>query len=416
MSKIKKVLARQIIDSRGIPTIETQVILSDDIAARSAVPSGVSKGTYEAVELRDGGPKYGGMGVSQAVKNVNEIIGPKLEGMEILDQKKIDRTMIELDGTQNKSKLGSNAIISVSQAAVRAGAKSSLLPTPLYIRQFVNGNLGKKIPTPMFNVLEGGKHGSGELNLQEFLVVPASSKSFSEGLEIGLAVYHSVKKKVAEKGMTTLIADEGGFSPNLSSNQEGFALIKEAIDASGFVFSLDVFMGTDAAANSFIDGKVYRLKDKSVPYSASDLTEFYKNLFAEYALIYMEDLMGEDDWDGWKKVYQALGDKTIIAGDDLTTTNPYRLQLALDNKAINGIIIKPNQIGTITEAIAVMEIARYTGLKVIVSHRAGETTDPFIADFAVGVGADYMKLGAPARERIVKYNKLLQIEEELSRI
>ncbi|HVT01709.1 MAG TPA: phosphopyruvate hydratase [Patescibacteria group bacterium] len=417
MSKIKSIHARQILDSRANPTVETTVILTDGITARSAVPSGAVANTYEAIFLRDSDQtKYAGMGVLNAVKNVNEVIAPKIEGMEVLDQQKIDKAMIEMDGTPNKAKLGANATLSVSQAVVKAAAQASMLPTPLYIRQFVSGNFGKNIPIPMFNLIEGGKHGGQTINLQEVLLIPASSKSFSESLEMSALIYHALKKNIYERSQTTLNADEGGFSPALATNVEAFNLLKDSIERAGFTFSLDAFMGIDASANNFVDGKLYRLKDRAVPYNSDDLVEFYRNIISEYGLIYVEDPFSEDDWEGWKKMYQALGDKTIIAGDDLTTTNPYRLQLALDNKVINAMLIKPSQIGTVTEAIAVAEVARYTGLKIVVSHRSGETLDPFSADFAVGIGADYTKFGAPARERVSKYNKLLEIEEELAKI
>ncbi|HVZ67620.1 MAG TPA: phosphopyruvate hydratase [Patescibacteria group bacterium] len=417
MSKIKSIRARQILDSRANPTVEATVILSDGITARSAVPSGAVANTYEAIFLRDSDQnKYGGMGVLNAVKNINEIIAPKIEGMEVLEQQKIDKAMIELDGTPNKAKLGANATISVSQAVIKAGAQSSMLPTPLYIRQFVSGNFGKNIPIPMFNLIEGGKHGGQTINLQEVLLIPASSKSFSESLEMGARVYHALKKNIYERSQTTLNADEAGFSPALATNTEAFSLLKDSIEKAGFSSSLDAFMGVDASANNFVDGKLFKLKDRAVPYNTNDLVEFYRSLLNDFGLIYFEDPFPEDDWEGWKKMYEAIGDKAMIAGDDLTTTNPYRLQLALDNKVINAILIKPSQIGTVTEAIAVAEIARYTGLKIVVSHRSGETLDPFAAEFAVGIGADYTKFGAPARERIAKYNKLLEIEEELAKI
>ncbi len=418
MSKIKRIFAREILDSRGNPTIETTVILSDETTGRSSVPSGASRGTYEALELRDtDSDRYSGMGVSKAISNVNELIGPSLVGMDAFEQQKIDRHMIEMDGTQNKGKLGANAILSTSQAIIKAAARSSLLPVSLYIRQFTSSkNLGKKLPIPMFNMLEGGKHGGNSLNFQEFLVIPASSKTYSESLEIGVSIYRSLKKMLFEKSESVLNADEGGFSPDLSTNREGLILIKEAIGQSGFSLSLDVFTGIDAAANSFLDGKVYRLRDRAIPFNTDDITELYQGLIAEFSLIYLEDPLAEDDWDGWKKLFSKIGDKILVIGDDLVTTNPYRLQLALDNKVVGGIVIKPNQIGTITEAIAVSEIARYTGLKIVVSHRSGETEDSFIADFAVGIGADYVKFGAPARERAVKYNKLLEIEYELEKI
>lgn len=414
MAKIKQITAREILDSRGNPTVETMVELADGIIAKSAVPSGAVQSTYEAIELRDNDKnRYGGMGVKTAIENVNKTIAKEIVGMDVLEQQKIDKTMIELDGTQNKSKLGANAILSVSQAVAKAAARSSLLPTSLYLRQFVNGNLGKKMPTPMFNLIEGGKHSGNTLNFQEFLVIPATSKTYSESLEMGAGIYRSLRKLLFEKGFGVLNAEEGGFGPNLSTNQSAFVILKQAIEQAEYSFSLDVFMGLDASANTFIDGKMYRIKDKAIPYTPQELGDFYKMLLSEFALVYLEDPFAEDDWEAWKMLSAEIGSKTLISGDDLTTTNPYRLQLALDNKTIGGVVIKPNQIGTVTESIAVVEIARFTGLKIIVSQRSGETMDTFISDFAVGVGADYVKFGAPARERVAKYNKLLQIEKDL---
>lgn len=414
MSKIKQIYAREILDSRGNPTVQSTVILSDGINGTSSCPSGSSKGTYEAIELRDGDPeKNDGMGVLKAIENVNNVISPRLQGIEVSEQQKLDKIMIELDGTQNKARLGANAILSVSQAIVKAAAKSSLMPTSLYIRQFVNGKFGKRIPTPMFNLIEGGEHSNGSINFQEFLVIPATSKSYKEALSIGTGIYHALRNILLERNETVLVADEGGFSPNLDTNATALALLKQAVEKSGFSLSYEVFMGMDVAANSFMEGKIYKLSDRPVAYNTSDLIDFYLSLVKDYPIIYIEDPLGEDDWEGWKKAYLALHDKTLIVGDDLITTNPYRLQLALDNNVVGGVVIKPNQIGTITEAIAVAEIARYKGLKLIVSHRSGETNDNFLADFAVGIGADYVKFGAPARERIVKYNRLLEIESDL---
>ncbi|OGH12741.1 MAG: phosphopyruvate hydratase [Candidatus Levybacteria bacterium RIFCSPHIGHO2_01_FULL_40_10] len=415
MPKIKAIYAKSILNSEGNPTVEATVVASDGSASYSSVPAGVTRGAYEAVELYDGDMKKNqGLGVTLAVKNINEVIGPKLAGMEILEQQKIDTAMVELDGTQNKGKLGANAILSVSQAVVKAGAMSSLLPTPMYIRQFVSGNLGKKMPIPMFNILEGGKHGASSLNIEEFLIVPASSKTYRDSLEMGTAIYHSLKKTLIDRGQSSLVAAQGGFSPDIGTTQAACGVIKAAIETSGYSFSYDVFMGIDAAANTFVDGKVYKLKDRAMPYTQDDLVEFYRALLTEFSLIYIEDPFGENDWEGWQKIHQALGSKTIIAGDDITCTNPYRLQMALDRGVLGALVVKPSQIGTISEAIAAAEIARYKGLKLVVSGRASETIDSFIADFAVGIGADYVKFGAPARERASKYNKLLQIEEEMS--
>lgn len=360
--------------------------------------------------------KYDGKGVNSAIKNVNEVIAPSLVGMEALHQGEIDKAMITLDGTPNKSKLGANSILSVSQAVAKAAANSSVLPLALYLKQFSTADEKKRIPVPMFNLIEGGKHGGNSLNFQEFLIIPASSKSFSEGMEIGVSVYHALEAIIYERSQSALSAKEGGFSPELPSNQDGFNLLREAIESSTFSFSLDLFMGLDACAGSFLHGKEYKLKDRSEPYTQTDLVAYYKALATDYSLTYIEDPFGQDDWEGWKKIHHDLNEKLLITGDDLTSTNPYRLQLATDNNVIGGVVLKPSQIGTVTEAIAFAEIAKYKKLKVIVSGRSGETEDDFIADFAVGVGADYVKFGAPARERNVKYNRLLEIEQDISKI
>lgn len=414
MAIISNVSAREIFNSRGNPTIETSVTLDDGSIGCSSVPSGASTGTYEAAELRDNDKnRFDGKGVLKAVDNINTFISKTIIGMDSFNQSGIDRAMIALDGTPNKANLGANAILSVSQAIIKASAKAQKMSTLSYIRQFSRVDT-RKMPVPIFNLIEGGKHANNLLDFQEFLVVPASTKSYSESLEIGVRVYQALKKMITDRSLVTLVADEGGFSPEIGNNRAALTFLKEAIETSGVVFSYDIFMGLDIAANTLLDGKLYRLIDKPNPYSARDLLNFYQELFSEYSLIYIEDPYSENDTDGWKKIYEALGEKALIVGDDLTTTNPLRLDHALENKLIGGIVIKPNQIGTVTEAIAVAEIARIKGLKIIVSHRSGETEDTFIADFAVGIGADYAKFGAPARERIIKYNRLLEIEQELA--
>lgn len=414
MPKIKTVWARQILDSRGIPAVESTVVLDDETTASSSAPSGLSKSSQEAVELRDEDKsKYNGMGVAKAVQNVNTVIAQGLAGLDVTAQQAIDKVMIDIDGSTNKSNLGANATLSVSQAVMKAGAKSSSMPIPWYIKQFMTTGHELKMPIPMFNVLEGGKHGRNQLNFQEFLVVPASSKTFSEGLEIGAAVYKSLEKKINDSNMSTLIADEGGFSPDIASNEEALAFLKDAVSASGYTFALDAFLGLDCAANSFKEKDGYRLCDRPEIYDQKEMADLYEHLVSEFSLIYLEDPFAEDDLDGWKKISLTLLGKTLLVGDDLVSTNPFLLQTAINNKVINGIIVKPNQIGTISEAIAVVEIAKFAGYKIIVSHRSGETEDSFIADFAVGVGADYAKLGAPGRERVIKYNRLAAIEQEI---
>src|SRR3989344_3570632 len=425
MAKIKSIHAEEILDSRGVPTIETTVQLADGVVAKSSVPSGQSKGSYEAMELRDANPsRFSGMGVLKAVENVNSVIGPKLGGIDVFQQQKIDRTMIEIDGTANKSRLGANATLSVSQAVAKGGATSSLLPLFIYLREFIPffTNPGTKetprsikFPTPLFNMMEGGAHARSSIDIQECLIVPASSKSYQESLELGASLYQTLKSLLIEGGFSTLVADEGGFAPNIKSNRKALELLKQT-ERSGFRFSTDFFLGIDAAANTLFKNNMYKFSEKEGVLSTEELADYYISLFSEFSLIYIEDPFSEEDWNGWKRISTELSSKTLIVGDDLVTTNPYRLQLALNNNVINGVIIKPNQIGTVTETIAVCEMARLKNLKIIVSHRAGETPDDFIADFAVAIGADYAKFGAPARERVIKYNRLLTIEKEIQRL
>lgn len=417
MVKIKKVIAREILDSRGIPTVETTVVLSDGITATASCPSGTSVGSYEAVELRDNDPKrFGGMGVLKAVENINTIIGPRIEGIEANHQQEIDKLLIELDGTQNKGKLGANATLCVSMAVCKAAAQSSVLPLFLYIRQFVKKeDTALRIPTPCFNVINGGKHAGGNVDFQEFMIIPASSKSFDDSLQLGTAIYRGLGQTLLEGGYQTLVGHEGGYGPKLTKNTEALQLIQQAIQTTPFRLGYDIFFGIDVAANSFYKDKKYSLRDKNAELTTDELIAFYQELNTTFHLLYLEDPLSEDDWEGWAKLHQALAQNTILVGDDLTVTNPYRLQMALSKQVITGMVIKPNQIGTVIEAVAVVEIARLSGLKIVVSHRSGETNDNFIADFAVAVSADYVKFGAPARgERVAKYNRLLQIEHQLT--
>lgn len=417
MAFIKNIYAQEILDSRGYPTLLTSVILSDSSLGKSSVPSGTSVGHHEAVEFRDGDSnRYEGRGVLKAVELINKRIGPQLIGVDASDQKKVDRMLIQLDATPNKSKLGANVTLSISQAVARTAATSYKLPLFMYIRHFTSKqDSGYKIPAPIFGILEGGKHGSSSLNFQEFTVIPALSKSFQEALIIGTTIYHSCMKLMHDKGYSQLVSEEGGFAPDIPTNKDALAFLKQAIEASSAKYSLDVFLGLAASANSFFIKSSYKLIDRIAPYSSDDLVAYYTDLFNEYSLVYLEDPIAEDDINGWKKIYASLSDKTMIVGDDFVATNPYRLQVAIENNTINAVIVKPNQIGTITETLAFCEIARYKNLKIIVSDRSAETSDDFIADFAVGVGADYIKFGAPARERISKYNRLLEIEEETAR-
>ncbi len=418
MAKIKEITAREILDSRGNPTIEATVTLSDNTSASASCPSGASVGTYEAMELRDNNPdRMNGMGVLKAIENIENSIAPQLRGMEAENQVEVDKAMIDLDGTPNKSILGANATLSVSMATARVAAKSSAVPLFLYLRQFTPKKNSLKIPTPLFNIINGGKHAHGNIDFQEFQIIPASHIPYAKALELADDVYKSLEKLLLEKNLSTLIGDEGGFAPTLTHNSEAFGLLKQAIEATNLRLSADMFLGLDAASNSFFKDNKYHLKDRNVPYSSDDMIEYYKNLLTEYNLLYLEDPLSEDDWEGWQKLLLAIGSQTLIVGDDLTVTNPYRLQMAMTNQSINGIIIKPNQIGTVIETLAVVEAARSSNLQVIVSHRSGETNDDFIADFAVAVSADYVKFGAPARgERVAKYNRLLQIDEQLRTI
>lgn len=418
MTKIQNLTAREILDSRGNPTIETTVFLSDGTTASSSVPSGTIKGTYEAHELRDEDPsRMDGMGVLKAVDIVTTTIFPAIQGMDALEQQRIDKTMIELDGTQNKAKLGGNTILSVSQAVAKAAAKSSLFPLSLYLRQFLSSKgQPHKLPTPLFNIMEGGKHAQGGLNFQEFLLIPGSSHTFTESLEIGVTIYRALRNYLKDNNQSVLHAEEGGFAPIYSTNAEALKTIRAAIELTRYAYLRDVFLGIDVAASSLLNNKRYTLKDRNGALNQEDMIQIYQTLLEEYSLVYFEDPFAEDDWDGWKMMYQNFASKALIAGDDITSTNPYRLQSALTNDVINAMVIKPNQIGTVSESLAVVEISRYKQLKLIVSNRSGETNDDFIADFAVAIDADYVKFGAPSRERVIKYNRLMEIQTEISKL
>ena len=401
MAKIKKVQAREILNSKGDTTIETTVVLQDNSTGVSSCPTGTSVGDYESLSI----------GSEKALENVNKIIGPAVLGMESLHQQEIDKKMIELDGSQNKSRLGANAILSVSMAVDKASAASSILPVFLYLRQFIKTDKKNMIPTPIFNIIGGGRHSDNSLNLQEFLVIPASSKSYKESLKMGSSIYRLTRDVLRNMGLSTLVGLEGAYGPNLQTNQEALSILKKAIDQSSARFDFDVFLGIDAAANNFRNPQGYLISDKRMNLTSNELINYYKELNSNFHLLYLEDPLSQDDWEGWQKLSEQMSQDTLIVGDDIIATNPYRLQIALDKKAVTGIIIKPNQIGTVIESLAVAQVAHQTGLKIIVSHRSGETNDDFIADFAVAISADYVKFGAPARgERVAKYNRLLHIE------
>ncbi len=416
MSKIKNIKAREILDSRGNPTVETTVVLDDDSKTEGSVPSGASLGKYEALELRDNDPKrYKGMGVLTAVNNVNQIIAPKLKGMDASEQIKIDKVLIELDGTHNKSKLGANAILSVSQAILEVAAISKKMPTYQYITSLYGFKTPQKLPGPTFNLINGGKHGAGNLEFQEFHICPSTAKSYSEALRISEEIYQTLEDVLKKHGAIHSVGDEGGYAPDLFTNADALELLMEAIDKAGYVFNKDVFLGLDVAAGFFYKSGKYQIKDRTMPMQTEDLVNFYKELNEQYPLFSLEDGFYEDDWDGWTKIAQQLPE-TIIVGDDLLATNKHRVEEAIKRKACNAVLVKPNQIGTISETVYVVMKAREANWKIIVSHRSGETNDDFIADFAVGVRADYTKFGAPARgERVAKYNRLLAIEAEIEK-
>lgn len=418
MSKVKTIKAREILDSRGNPTVETTVILEDGSSGTASVPSGASLGKYEAVELRDGDPaRFGGLGVLRAVANVNQVIGPHLIGFEATKQEEIDETMIKLDGTKDKSKLGANSLLSVSLAAACAAANSSQTPLYHYLNSLFGQSLPtsiEKMPTPTFNIINGGKHGAGNLDFQEFHVVPATIKPYHEALRIGEEIYQALKKVLTYRNAIHSVGDEGGFAPNLFTNLDALEAILEAIKMTSHVFSRDAFLGLDVAATHFKKGDAYQIKDRPIPLSSSEFIEYLQDLNNQYHLLVLEDPLEEDDWEGWIALTQILGAATLVIGDDLLATNRERLEQAIARKACTAILVKPNQVGTLTETLEVVRIARQGGFKIIISHRSGETNDTFIADLAVGVAAEYVKFGAPARgERIAKYNRLLEIEAEL---
>ncbi|MCX8008140.1 MAG: phosphopyruvate hydratase [Patescibacteria group bacterium] len=417
-STIYGITAREILDSRGNPTIETTVILSSGYRGTAAVPAGASKGKYEALELRDNDEKrYNGMGVLKAVHNVTSVIAPKLRGQDALNQKAIDTLMIQLDGTENKSRLGGNAILSVSMATAIAAANYQRIPLYRYINALLSSLIPTKIeriPTPMFNVINGGMHGAGNLNFQEFHVVPASNKQFSTALQIGDEVYHYVKGILDSKNLSHCIGDEGGFAPNLYKNIDAMEILTQAIKATPYRLNVDIFLGLDVASSHFKTFRGYEIKDRATPFSAKDFILFLIDIHETYRLLFLEDPIEEDDWFSWKEITRILKDEVHIVGDDLLATNPKRLKKAIDEQACSAILLKPNQICSLTEFLQVVAMAKEHGIRCITSHRSGETNDTYIADIAVGIQSEYVKFGAPARgERVAKYNRLLAIEQEL---
>ncbi|MBC7760818.1 MAG: phosphopyruvate hydratase [Candidatus Saccharibacteria bacterium] len=410
MALIEAVGAREILDSRGNPTVEVEVLLEDGIVARASVPSGASTGAFEAYELRDGDKKrYGGKGVQKAVSAVIDTIGPALEGFDATDQRLIDRAMIQLDGTDNKQKLGANAILGVSLAVAKAAADSADLP----LFRYVGGPNAHTLPVPLLNIINGGSHADNDIDVQEFMIVPLGASSFSEALRWGVETYHSLKSLLQSKGLSTGLGDEGGFAPNLSSNREALDLIATAIEQAGFTLGHDIALATDVAATEFYRDGSYHFENKQL--SALELTAYFADLAANYPLVSIEDPLQEDDWEGYQHFTAELGSKVQIVGDDLFVTNPVRLQKGLDLSAANSILVKVNQIGTLTETLDAVSLAQRAGYTAILSHRSGETEDTTIADLAVATDAGQIKTGAPARsERVAKYNQLLRIEEELA--
>ncbi|NLW23939.1 MAG: phosphopyruvate hydratase [Clostridia bacterium] len=411
MTFISDIYAREILDSRGNPTVEVDVYLEDGSMGRAAVPSGASTGAFEAVELRDGDKeRFMGKGVLNAVDNVNTIIAPALIGLDSFDQVGLDNLLIQLDGTPNKSKLGANAILGVSLAAAKACANS--LGIPLY--RYIGGTNAKNLPVPMMNILNGGKHADNNVDIQEFMVMPLGATSFAEALRMGTEVFHNLKKVLKSKGYNTAVGDEGGFAPNLTSNEEALDVIVEAIQEAGYKPGEDIYLALDVAATElYKDGK-YHFAGQGVTRSAQEMVEFYTELVNKYPIISIEDGLAEEDWTGWQLLTEKLGKKIQLVGDDLFVTNTERLARGIEQNTANSILIKVNQIGTLTETLEAIEMAKQAGYTTVISHRSGETEDVTIADIAVATNAGQIKTGAPSRtDRVAKYNQLLRIEEEL---
>ena len=412
MTMIFDVRAREILDSRGNPTVEVEVALECGVVGRAAVPSGASTGQFEAVELRDGDKsRYLGKGVENAVRNVNEKIGPEIIGMNATDQVAIDELMIKLDGTPNKSNLGANAILGVSLAVAKAAAEACGLPLYAYI----GGANAKELPVPMMNILNGGKHADNTVDIQEFMIMPVGAKSFREALRMGAEVFHALKKVLGDKGYSTAVGDEGGFAPNLTSNEEAIQVILEAVEKAGYKPGEDIVIAMDVAATEmFQEDGLYHFEGEGVTRNTDEMIAYYTDLVNKYPIVSIEDALSEEEWDGWKKLTDALGKKVQLVGDDLFVTNTERLKRGIDMDVANSILIKVNQIGTLTETLDAIEMAKRAGYTAVVSHRSGETEDTTIADIAVATNAGQIKTGAPSRtDRVAKYNQLLRIEEAL---
>ena len=416
MSKIVKIIGREIIDSRGNPTVEAEVHLEGGFVGMAAAPSGASTGSREALELRDGDKsRFLGKGVTKAVAAVNGPIAQALIGKDAKDQAGIDKIMIDLDGTENKSKFGANAILAVSLANAKAAAAAKGMPLYEHIAE-LNGTPGKySMPVPMMNIINGGEHADNNVDIQEFMVMPLGAKSFKEALRMGTEVFHSLKAVLKSKGYNTAVGDEGGFAPNLSSNEEAFQVIVEAIKAAGFVPGEDVYLAIDVASSELYKDGIYHLAGEGVDRTASEMVDFYEAMLDKYPIISIEDGLYEDDWEGWKEMTERIGKRVQLVGDDLFVTNTRRLSRGINNDVANSILIKVNQIGTLTETLEAIEMAKEAGYTAVVSHRSGETEDTTIADIAVATNAGQIKTGAPSRtDRVAKYNQLLRIEEDLA--
>ena len=413
MSQIRNIHARQILDSRGNPTLEVDIYLSDKSFGRAAVPSGASTGEHEAVELRDNNTGYCGKSVNQAVENVNQIIAGKLVGMDALDITSVDSAMLALDGTENKGRLGANAILGVSMATVHAAAVSS----GENLFEYLHEGTDYILPTPMMNILNGGSHADNNVDIQEFMIFPVGADSFSHALQMGVEIFHQLKSVLKKRGLNTNVGDEGGFAPDLKSNNEAIELLMEAVEKTGYKNGGEVAIALDVASSELYNSetKKYELASESQFLSSEEMIEYYVSLCNQYPIISIEDGLDENDWQGWKNLYNALGEKVQLVGDDLTVTNPKRLQRAIDEKSMNAILIKLNQIGTVSETLGTIKIAKAAGMASVISHRSGETEDTTIADFAVATGVGQIKTGSLCRtDRVAKYNQLLRIEEKLN--
>ena len=413
MATIKKITAREVLDSRGNPTVEVDVRLGNGILGRAAVPSGASTGSREAIELRDGDKKrYLGKGVLKAVTNVNNVIAPKIAGMDPSKQKQIDALMIKLDGTENKAILGANAILGVSLGVAKAAA----LDKGVSIFKYLGGNKARRLPVPFLNILNGGKHADNNVDIQEFMIVPKGAKSFSQALRMAAETYHTLKSVLKSKKLSTSVGDEGGFAPDLSSNEEAIKVILAAIEKAGYRPGKDISIALDTAASEMIEDGKYILRADNRRLTSEEMVKFYENLVSKYPIVSIEDGLSEDDWDGWKILTKRLGKKVQLVGDDIFVTNPKILAEGIKQRVANSILIKLNQIGTLTETLETVEMAKKAGYTCVFSHRSGETEDAFLADVAVATNAGQLKTGAPARsERTAKYNQLLRIEEELGK-